>query len=219
MTGPADQSPWSAPGQAAVDRLQTAPPPARPRVWLRIVVGLAAVAGLTLWWSHDRQRARADARRADQPVVAHLGELVAHGNPAGAQWMTVFVDDPQGTDPVPFDVVGLSLDAGTLGAVRAVVLNQFQGAGAGPLLQDVKPFRAGRLGVRADLTFEHPAVCGAPIPGDPPLVVEVRLPSGRTTTLRLRIDDVWNYRLGGSQSDAHRPWPVVLSEIACDGTF
>jgi hypothetical protein len=200
-----------------VERLGTGDEPRAPRTWLRLALVLVVVAGLAVWWVADRRQHAEAARQIDAPVLARLEQLKAHGNPAGSEWLTVFVDYPQSAEPAPFDVVALSLDAGALGQVRAVVLNEYQGTGEGPLLTEVKPFRASRLGVRADLAFEHAAVCGAPVAGDPPLVMTVRLPSGRTRILRLRIDDVWNQRLGGSTSDAHRPWPVVLSELACDG--
>ena len=50
---------------------------------------------------------------------------------------------------------------------------------------------------------------------DPPLVLTLRLPSGRTTTLRLQINHVFNPYAGGSVTDPHVPWPRVLSTVAC----
>jgi hypothetical protein len=182
-----------------------------------LIVVLAATAGLVAAVLHAHRTAPA-VRRADQPISRVLKKLTAHGNafdPA-AKTLTVTVARIDDAPVPPLKVHQLQLAAGALGPVHAVVIDAYQGSGPGPLLEDVSPFTAEIVGIRIELTFSHPAQCGRPLSGDPPLLVDVMLPSGRVTGVPLRIDGVADPYRGFNANAPHIPWPQALSELACE---
>lgn len=189
-------------------------------VALALVATIVAVAA-TVSWIH-RAQADAAADRLDAATLRQLPHLAAVGHASGESpaglGVQVAYDDDDGGEPhlPPIRVLHMDLAAGALGDVHAVVIDQFEGVGPGPVLQDIKPFTADVYGIQMDLTFTHPAVCHRPLSADPPLLLTLRLPSGRTVTRALRIDHVFNpYGRGWSTASPHRPWPQVLSAVAC----
>ena len=206
----------TATGQAEPEMIAGGGPERPSRRWPIALVALVAVIAAAAGVAVQRHATAARDNRLDAPTLRHLRQIVVQGGAdfsAGHLVLGVYNRDDVGLPRVR--ILRLGLAAGALGPVHAIVINHFIGTGEGPLIDDVPAFRVDEDELQIQLTLGHPATCGHPIPGDPPLMMDVALPSGRVEHLRLRIDGAHDPFRSWRITDPHIPWPRVLSEIAC----
>jgi hypothetical protein len=173
-------------------------------VALLVVAAAALIAG-GLWQRHEHAEAR---ERADARYVRNLG-LQAFALPGEYSLHVTFGIPAGGGPPKQVRVLGLRLDAPGSGPVRAVVTDVTRGARRpGVLLRDVPAFDLPPAGASMDVYFTDPALCSRAVPAaGAPLVVSVRLPSGRRGDVSVPV------RPGGARQGSL--WEAALQSSSC----